>query len=163
MLKKDNVFLNRVILCEVLCNLVFLFKVQFKWSWLDLTQGLSHVYVLAGCFLEQCFGSTLKSIWFPVCDQSEMSSQDTTRSLNIHTGNCLQTGWVEVMWCPLCLGWVCLWLSVCYCYARAYISFKKQLNLISARAWGCGKSETELETRNSNIRLYISNIKLPSD
>lgn len=41
-------------------TLLFLFQVKFKWSWLDLTWWLSHVYVSSYFLEHRCFGFNLQ-------------------------------------------------------------------------------------------------------
>lgn len=152
--KKDKVFPKRFGLrewfsakCFVTLFFFILFKVQFKWSWLALTQQLSHVYVAEGCFLEQCFGSTLKSIWFPVCDhvrdvfmRHHPEPQRTHRKLFAE-----RPSWGFVV--QFMFGMSMLLGGDCYCDSQAQISFKKTAKSNyrnSTRAW---KAETELETK----------------
>lgn len=129
---------------------------EFKWSRLDLTQRLSLVYVLEGCFLVQCFGSTLESIWFPVCDQSATSSWDTHEYTQEAVCRRAELRLCVVPW--LC-GMTVLLGGNCYLLFTGPKFIEKQQqqqqtkkqNQITAVAWGCEKQEL-----NENICNVMS-------
>lgn len=126
-LKKDKLFLCRLGWGRrsVLCDLVFYSRCSWvKLTWPD-TKLVTCLRLGRLFFLLFLSSSVLvqpsKAYGF-LCVTSQRYV--FMRHTQAHTGSCLQTGWVEVMWCPKCLRWMCFWVVTVYPVHRLKIRFK---------------------------------------